>query len=189
VVPSFAKTFDWIWDDSAAFKDWIKNGSGVFWITGKPGSGKSTLMRYLVLNPKLRESVQRIDTAHLTEPIIASHFFEFDKNVIPPLARTKEGMLRAILWQIMRQSPQLLRFALPDYSAMKQQRKTISWTSTTLETIFRSVVSSPDLPPTFIFVDALDEFPGEHHRSIAEFLESVSFDMTKDCRLVLASRP
>ena len=29
------------------FSAWLKSGDGIFWINGKPGSGKSTLMSYI----------------------------------------------------------------------------------------------------------------------------------------------
>ncbi len=47
------KTFDWIFrHDSnvhswSNFSDWLVQGDGIYWINGKAGSGKSTLMRYI----------------------------------------------------------------------------------------------------------------------------------------------
>lgn len=53
------ETFRWILDVSAEvkrpwsnFADWLKNGSRIYWISGKAGSGKSTLMGYIVRNPQ-----------------------------------------------------------------------------------------------------------------------------------------
>jgi hypothetical protein len=51
-------TFSWIFTSpetmrekedqlSITLPDWLRTGSGIFHITGKPGSGKSTLMKYL----------------------------------------------------------------------------------------------------------------------------------------------
>jgi polynucleotide 5'-kinase involved in rRNA processing len=63
-VPEAAKkTFTWILEDSDAqmssnsdlkfpFKDWLASSSGIFYISGKPGSGKSTLMKYLCKRPE-----------------------------------------------------------------------------------------------------------------------------------------
>lgn len=60
---AYDKTFDWIFDgdddeeihedhdnvDAARkrFEQWLRTSSEVFWINGKAGSGKSTLMKYL----------------------------------------------------------------------------------------------------------------------------------------------
>ena len=51
-------TFRWILDqEGKAFRgnvnlvDWLEHGAGVFWIEGKPGSGKSTLMNFIYNEP------------------------------------------------------------------------------------------------------------------------------------------
>lgn len=40
-------TFEWIFEDERlGFTDWLRHGEGIFWISGKPASGKSTLMKF-----------------------------------------------------------------------------------------------------------------------------------------------
>ena len=49
------KTFRWIFSSSKGselgvrrdFPGWLSNGAGLFWISGKPGFGKSTLMKFI----------------------------------------------------------------------------------------------------------------------------------------------
>ena len=52
IIDAHAQTFEWVLDphqlssglDSKdSFLEWLTNGNGIFWITGKAGSGKSTL--------------------------------------------------------------------------------------------------------------------------------------------------
>ena len=38
-------SMDWVW--TSALKDWFEGESPLFWLCGKPASGKSTLMQYL----------------------------------------------------------------------------------------------------------------------------------------------
>jgi len=63
------KTFEWIFEDSEkqtssnpklriAFKEWLASGDGIFHISGKPGSGKSTLMKYLCRHPETETQLQ-----------------------------------------------------------------------------------------------------------------------------------
>lgn len=48
IKPSYADTFAWIFDDDTThFKSWLRRDSGLFWVRGKAGSGKSTLMKFL----------------------------------------------------------------------------------------------------------------------------------------------
>ena len=75
----YPKTFEWMFERQSprirlytGFLDWLELRGGIYWINGKPGSGKSTvsrcpisgcirictetqqLMKFLVENPKLR---------------------------------------------------------------------------------------------------------------------------------------
>jgi ABC-type multidrug transport system fused ATPase/permease subunit len=36
---------------------WLRTGSGVFWVSGKPGSGKSTFMKYLADNEETQTAL------------------------------------------------------------------------------------------------------------------------------------
>jgi hypothetical protein len=41
-------TLEWIFSNRRlGFESWLYRGTGIFWIKEKPGSGKSTLMRFL----------------------------------------------------------------------------------------------------------------------------------------------
>ena len=44
-----SKTFSWIFDETASVKfvQWLKYEDGFYWVSGKPGSGKSTLMKFV----------------------------------------------------------------------------------------------------------------------------------------------
>jgi len=51
-------TFEWIYRDPEVesepwsnYVKWLGSVEDIYWITGKPGSGKSTLMKYLYGNP------------------------------------------------------------------------------------------------------------------------------------------
>jgi ABC-type molybdenum transport system ATPase subunit/photorepair protein PhrA len=58
IRPAHAKTFSWIieassastneWRPSVKFVEWLQSESSLYWVSGKPGSGQSTLMKYLL---------------------------------------------------------------------------------------------------------------------------------------------
>ncbi len=56
VEEAYGKTFEWIFDPELGFQDWLKGKdvSTKYWIQGKPGSGKSTLMKFTKDHPLTR---------------------------------------------------------------------------------------------------------------------------------------
>ena len=114
-------------DDNLAGKwsnlrEWLESDQQLFWITGKAGSGKSTITKYLCApvrlagsEPKKREynaglEVRRCHpyqkkwagTSHL---IIASFYFW---NSGTKLQMNEEGLLRILLYQIIAQRPDII---------------------------------------------------------------------------------
>ncbi|KAG4429835.1 hypothetical protein IFR05_014686 [Cadophora sp. M221] len=61
ISEAHAQTFKWILRESEShtrtwsnFSNWLQNGTGIYWVNGKAGSGKSTLMRYIVDHQETR---------------------------------------------------------------------------------------------------------------------------------------
>ncbi|KAL2850309.1 hypothetical protein BJY01DRAFT_245481 [Aspergillus pseudoustus] len=55
IIEAHRETFRWIFSDqfppARSFVNWLRRGGGVYWINGKAGSGKSTLMKYIFQQP------------------------------------------------------------------------------------------------------------------------------------------
>jgi len=64
-------TLDWVWN--SGLSSWLESGSGIFWIEGKPGSGKSTLMKYIVGRNEVVDILSK--WAAPRTAVVASHFF------------------------------------------------------------------------------------------------------------------
>ncbi|TVY15310.1 Protein SERAC1 [Lachnellula arida] len=68
VASSYDGTFQWLFDNEIVpFVDWLKenqNGVGpsrpIFWINGKPGSGKSTLMKFAMRDQRTQDYLRAI---------------------------------------------------------------------------------------------------------------------------------
>jgi hypothetical protein len=65
IVAAHQDTFNWAPEDRAkdsiswpSLADWLRQDSGVYWISGKAGSGKSTFMKYLYRDPRFKESLK-----------------------------------------------------------------------------------------------------------------------------------
>ena len=69
IATAHAQTFSWIFgrqrDQTNApcpdipFLQWLKTGDGIFWISGKAGSGKSTLMKFLSNEPDTERALRQ----------------------------------------------------------------------------------------------------------------------------------
>jgi ABC-type lipoprotein export system ATPase subunit len=61
VASAQAKTFDWIFDSSSqnqrwsSFAEFLQGPQNLYWITGKPGAGKSTLMKFIGDEPRTKD--------------------------------------------------------------------------------------------------------------------------------------
>ncbi|UKZ73736.1 hypothetical protein TrVFT333_001386 [Trichoderma virens FT-333] len=103
IEEKFGHTFDWVFDDrSVGLSKWLQDGQGIFWISGKPGSGKSTLMKFIVNDPRTEELLNRW-TSKATM-ITANFFFHHRGSTIQ---KSLSGLLRSILSQIMEHKPGL----------------------------------------------------------------------------------
>jgi flagellar biosynthesis GTPase FlhF len=123
-VPAEAGTFEWILDESEEpllkmdeesretcsdakdrFLHWLKNDNGVFHISGKAGSGKSTLMKLLLNHDNTEEVLS--DWAGDKKLIFASFFFW--KSSQNHDQCSLEGLYRSILFETLLQCPDLTR--------------------------------------------------------------------------------
>lgn len=128
--PALATTFEWVWSKrETGFGDWLRDGRGLFWICEKPGSGKSTLVKYIVQSPRLAQGLvpenSDADNNPSRAPIIASFFFDYNSDTI---AKSLPGMLRSLMWQILRQQPALFSPILDIYQTKKRTESSPAWT-------------------------------------------------------------
>ena len=97
-------TCDWVWsmsDSRSSFKQWLQNDEFLFWIQGKPGSGKSTLMFYL--SRQGNEVLDQLNSSSRGLFNIAHFFFDFRAN--GGIANNLEGLLRSLYGQIVTANP------------------------------------------------------------------------------------
>ncbi|BCS03286.1 uncharacterized protein AKAW2_70164A [Aspergillus luchuensis] len=166
-----ARTFAWVFEPDtkcdqtlppANFVNWLRHDYGLYWISGKPGSGKSTLMKFLAGHEQTQEHLKTWSGGN--KLVLASfYFWSAAKN---SLQKSQTGLLRSILYQILRQCPELIRVAFPD-----QWSQSISSVTGLAETPFSNaeLLEAFDKVTTALetyqirfcfFIDGLDEFEG-----------------------------
>ncbi|KAH7207379.1 putative Pfs NB-ARC and ankyrin-domain-containing protein [Fusarium oxysporum] len=130
--------------------EWTRQNRGLLWIKGKPGSGKSTLMKY---------ALDALPSIYGTDTLAISFFFHGRGH---ELQKTLLGLFRSLLHQLLCRVPG----ALPDLiENFEEKSKTVGehgekwqWHLQPLQAFLK--LSLPRILrrfPVILFIDALDE--------------------------------
>jgi hypothetical protein len=115
VTEAHSRTYNWIFQDPrrdsmpwSNFVDWLEKGNGIYWINGKAGSGKSTLMKFVFGH---RETMSHLAVwAKNSKFYIADFFFWYSGTT---LQKSQLGLLRSLLYDILRKNINLIPVVLP----------------------------------------------------------------------------
>lgn len=161
ILDAHAQTFEWIFSEDnpdPAFLNWLQHDSGIFYIMGKAGSGKSTLMKFLVNRPETPHSLRK--WAKGNSLVLAPYYFWSAGH---PLQKSLEGLFRTLLFEILRKCPQMIEDLTPHLgeSYIASDDSTI-WSIQELLHAFEYLGKQSQLSASFcFFIDGLDEFDGE----------------------------
>lgn len=92
----------------ARFLSWLESGSGIFYISGKPGSGKSTIMKFLVREERTTSALKSWAAG---KQLAFASFFFWSSGL--GLQRSIEGLYRGLLWEALRTCPELIPTVFP----------------------------------------------------------------------------
>jgi hypothetical protein len=207
VLEAYPETFEWAFQGSRNgqglrnnLSHWLKAGTGVYWIYGKPGSGKSTLMKHLFEDPRTRQNLQAwaktTDSAsHYVElpPLCVASFFFWNTGSLEQ--RSQTGLLRCLLHQILSEFQDLIPIAFPEqyaraYSqsvAKESNASAMYFSLRQLMTAFKETVGQSLIPfKLCLLIDGLDEFDGDHEE-LATLFKLVA--QSSNLKICLSSRP
>lgn len=149
------------------FINWRMAQCGLFWIKGKPGTGKSTIMKYLW-------HYLSVEPGSGTR--ITASFFCHGRGV--NLQRSPCGVYRALLHQIVRQVPSLQEDFEERFQARCRSQglhgNAWNWTESELRQFAQDYLldccRSAEL---LVFVDALDECGEDNARELLKFFHDL----------------
>ena len=119
-VPQAHKnTFQWIYRDPEScdkpwdnFSGWLRSGRGCYWINGKTGSGKSTLMKFLHEDRRTNQALQEWAARQGgSELVVGSFFFWYAGTSVQ---KSQAGLLRSLLFDVLNRRPELVPVLFPD---------------------------------------------------------------------------
>jgi ankyrin repeat protein len=168
IKPAHAKTCRWLLK-SEQYLSWLdttKGGEhhGFLWIKGKAGTGKSTLMKFALVNARKT----------MKNHILLSFFFNARGEDIE---KSTVGTYRSLLLQLLERLPALqsifdsLGLSTSSFSADHQ------WNVESLKTLLEQAIQALGDSPVICLIDALDECEEEQVRDMIQFFEHMG-DLT-----------
>ena len=168
IQPVYHETYIWFFNHQVGFEDWLegKISNNIYWIQKKPGSGKSTIMKYVMSHPLIPELLKKYNGIFW---VIAGFFFH-DRGTA--VQKSAEKFLRQVLYQVINQQKQLFVLIYSFFTKILDHQKrssdrskllTDEWTFSTLRETLTLIGRKSIFEINFcLFVDVLDEHDGNH---------------------------
>lgn len=197
IAREHAETCSWVLRDTSrtrvrdSFPQWLETGSGIYWIGGKAGSGKSTLMKFIWNHPK---TTQLLTHWARNAQLCSAAFFFWNSG--ERIQSAQEGLFRTLLYQLCKRCPELVPKAFPDEWDMLSGRS-----SSDLKLEIAAPKSLAELKDAFqrviactsqslrmcIFIDGFDEMEGDLIE-ITDFMVHAA-QLSPYFKVCLSSRP
>lgn len=189
VKDTHADTFQWILKSedlgdhrpNPGFRTWLERGSGIYWLAGKAGSGKSTLMKLITEHRETQEALK----VWARDTILVSPSFYFWYGGTQ-MQRSQLGMLRSLLHELLLTNKALIPVAFPLWTEKDGDEEPDFHE---VAAAFRRTLAA-DKRKICFFIDGLDEYEGDSIRTaaLADYLGELA-KSSANVKLVVSSRP
>jgi ankyrin repeat protein len=159
------------------YLDWLDatktaDHHGFLWIKGKPGAGKSTIMKFA--HEHACKGIELGLTESASSPhasgVVLGFFFNARGDI---LEKSVLGMYRSLLHQLLESRPHLRRVFSLLTLTISELRTDYEWTLGSVQKLFKAAILELREPLT-CFIDALDECEEQQVRDMITFFDQVS---------------
>ncbi|KAI1773520.1 prion-inhibition and propagation-domain-containing protein [Hypoxylon cercidicola] len=172
------------WDN---LSEWLQTGTGIYWVSGKAGSGKSTLMKYVHGHQRTRSLLEQWAAGC---PLTMVSFFFWYAGTDEQ--KTQDGISRALLFYILKESPADTQNLLPSVwqeAKVSESDEIRPPSAAEMRHAFEQLSSGHTKIRRHKFcflIDGLDEYLGDIREGIS-FIKNLA--EPKNIKLVVSSRP
>jgi hypothetical protein len=194
-VGNYDTTFAWIFDRTKGhvFAEWLASEDTLFWISGKPGSGKSSLVNFILDQLQSGSAGWPAVREWAGAALVQVSSFFFYRPAPDALQKTLCGMWRSLCFQILNEDRDLALAVLDDEVAPESVRRhlergidsQLSWLTKDLQLLFQHLASKTTRRH-FLLIDGLDECIDDHTLLLDEVKALGSCRSLKIC---CSSRP
>ncbi|KAK4186187.1 hypothetical protein QBC35DRAFT_413289, partial [Podospora australis] len=194
-------TYPWVFDDSPSpeipveaktLRQWLEFRRGMFWVSGKGGSGKSTFIKYVTHHPQTRVLLETWSCAKRC--LILSYYFS---NTGTHLQESTEGLIRALLYQIIDSKSELATIPFPDLDGASESSNASNspgsillgtWTVPELSAGLNRIIAHAETTTNMcIFIDGLHECRHDY-REVIDLVRRLS-RISSSLKVCVSSRP
>ncbi|PLB37993.1 uncharacterized protein BDW47DRAFT_125696 [Aspergillus candidus] len=193
VLDAHRDTYQWIYQSPeidgkpwSNFVQWLEQGHGCYWVNGKAGSGKSTLMKFIHSHPRTARSLAVWAGNH---ELVRSTFFL--SNLGHWLQKSPAGLIRTLLHDALNRHRHLIPLVVPDLcraaAKLEPTERLSEPTFAELSKAFQNLIRSDSANLRICFlIDGVDECEGDY----SEILNLVaSASQSRQIKIIVSSRP
>lgn len=177
----YSTTCAWL-PDHPVYKRWLdsneyKQHHGLLWVKGKPGAGKTTLVKYA-------------DDVACPKNIVRVGFY-FHARSREILQKSIDGMYRSLLYQLLDKQTALQNLVLDTFDTSINLDASAEWPRETLQEMLAFVFANMAKRRIHCYIDALDECDVQQVQHMIDLFETINQDSADDkryLRILLASR-
>lgn len=169
------------------FTDWLQRGKGIFWINGKVGSGKSTLMKFLANDPRTRAYLESHWILKSRNSLILSAFIW---SAGLPSLQSQKGLFSTLLYQLFDGNRSAAKFytKLPTPHIFRKTSPN-DWSLSELIKLLADSLARV-IGITCIFIDGLDEINHNENGGELGLLQSIAMlAKIPNVKVCVSSRP
>ncbi|KAK5948500.1 hypothetical protein OHC33_010534 [Knufia fluminis] len=166
VMKALSRTCEWLFQHKD-FQEWrtvrdVSDHNGFLWIKGKPGCGKSTIMK-----KALEQTQKEIQKQSIQQTVV--HYF-FNARAPTSLEKSSLGLYRSLTYQLLCACPSMHSLFTTKFALKEPGGSDNAWTKEELQDFLCDVVMSAEPLALCMFIDALDE--GEQVEDVRQMTES-----------------